>query len=111
MAVDLNTLSYTELRALSQKAAELMSAQESTAKIELREEIKRLIEKSGFKTQEILSPLIRKSGTAAATPKGSKLPAKYAKGNKAWTGRGRKPNWIIEHVQNGGDIDSLLVKE
>lgn len=34
---------------------------------------------------------------------------KYRKGNNAWSGRGRQPRWIAEHLAAGGKLDDLLV--
>ena len=45
--------------------------------------------------------------------KGSKttLPAKYKhpESGQTWTGRGRKPSWFNEFVENGGNPDDLQV--
>lgn len=41
--------------------------------------------------------------------KNPKSPAVYKKGNQAWSGRGRKPKWIVEHLESGGDLKDLLI--
>ncbi len=28
-----------------------------------------------------------------------------------WTGKGRKPGWVQLYLENGGDLESLLIKE
>ena len=28
-----------------------------------------------------------------------------------WTGKGRKPGWVQTYLDNGGDLESLLIKE
>jgi DNA-binding protein H-NS len=38
------------------------------------------------------------------------VPAKYKKGNDTWSGRGRKPRWLEEHLAKGGKLDDLLIK-
>ena len=35
---------------------------------------------------------------------------KYKKGNDVWSGRGRKPKWIEDHLKKGGKLDDLLIK-
>lgn len=40
----------------------------------------------------------------------SKVPMKYKSGSNAWSGRGRKPKWVDDHLAKGGKIDDLLVK-
>ncbi|MFA5626945.1 MAG: H-NS histone family protein [Thiohalomonadaceae bacterium] len=39
----------------------------------------------------------------------SKLPAKYKKGDLTWTGRGRQPKWVGEHLAAGGQLADLAV--
>lgn len=40
----------------------------------------------------------------------SKVPVKYKIGKQSWSGRGRKPKWVEDHLANGGSLDDLLVK-
>jgi len=40
----------------------------------------------------------------------SKVATKYKLGTQAWSGRGRKPKWVEDHVTKGGKLDELLVK-
>lgn len=40
----------------------------------------------------------------------SRLVAKYKMGNQLWSGRGRKPKWIEEHLAKGKNLDELLIK-
>ena len=42
--------------------------------------------------------------------KQSKVAVKYKKGSHAWSGRGRKPQWVVDHLSGGGKIEDLLVK-
>lgn len=38
------------------------------------------------------------------------VPVKYKSGGSSWSGRGRKPKWVEDHVAKGGKLDDLLVK-
>lgn len=40
----------------------------------------------------------------------AKVAVKYRSGENSWTGRGKQPKWVAEHVANGGKIEDLLVK-
>lgn len=45
--------------------------------------------------------------------KGSYQPrveAKYKHGANLWSGRGRKPKWVEDHLAKGGKLDDLLIK-
>lgn len=35
-------------------------------------------------------------------------PADY---NQTWSGRGRKPHWVQTYVDNGGELEKLLIKD
>ncbi len=48
------------------------------------------------KSSSVINPVV----TSAAV--------KYKQGEKTWTGRGRKPNFVIEHITGGGRIEELL---
>ncbi|WP_350283765.1 H-NS histone family protein [Nitrosomonas sp.] len=37
------------------------------------------------------------------------FPPLYKKGNQTWSGRGRQPKWIKEHLEAGGNLEDLLV--
>lgn len=53
------------------------------------------------------------SGPKAAKEKKTVTP-KYrnpADTSQTWTGRGRKPKWVIEAVATGGSMDDLLIRD
>jgi DNA-binding protein H-NS len=39
-----------------------------------------------------------------------KPPVKYRSGSFHWSGRGRKPKWVADHLAKGGKLDEFLVK-
>lgn len=44
--------------------------------------------------------------------KGVTFPPKYrdpSNPKKTWSGKGRKPNFVIKHLDGGGDLDDLLI--
>ena len=38
------------------------------------------------------------------------VPTKYRLGNDSWTGRGRQPKFILDHLAQGGSLEDLLVR-
>ena len=58
----------------------------------------------------------QKTGRAArgtAEPKAKGVP-KYRNSvdpSLTWTGKGRKPGWVVTYLDNGGELESLLIKE
>jgi DNA-binding protein H-NS len=45
------------------------------------------------------------STTTTKTP----VAVKYRSGDFTWTGRGRQPKFIVDHIATGGKIEDLLV--
>ncbi len=42
-----------------------------------------------------------------------KIPAKYRNPNQPsqlWSGRGSRPNWVTDHLSQGGSLDDLLME-
>ena len=40
----------------------------------------------------------------------SKVAMKYRLGNNVWSGRGRRPKWVEDHLATGGKLDDILIK-
>lgn len=55
---------------------------------------------------------IENGGQAAPPPPRPRVPPKYRHPtNKTltWTGRGNKPIWVVDYLDEGGDLDTLLI--
>jgi DNA-binding protein H-NS len=95
-----------QIEALKKKAIEV--AQKN--KKPVIEEMKKKISLYGISANEL--GFFEKSSSAikpAVKSTVSPSPVKYKKGDKTWTGRGRNPQFIIEHMDGGGKIEDLLV--
>lgn len=46
----------------------------------------------------------------SAVEKTTTVAIKYKQGDNTWTGRGRQPKFIVDHLAAGGKIEELLVK-
>ncbi|MGC8201081.1 H-NS family nucleoid-associated regulatory protein [Aliiroseovarius sp. PTFE2010] len=60
----------------------------------------------GVSLDEVLPLLGKRAG------KSTKAPAKYRNPDDAtqtWTGRGRKPNWIVEALAKGKSLDDFAI--
>lgn len=69
-------------------------------------EIKRLMSEHGVTASDLgLAP------RAVPTHNTAKAAAKYRDhaSGKTWTGHGRKPQWVIDWLANGQDLESLRV--
>jgi len=88
-----------QIRRLQQQAEEVR-LQELNSVIN---DIKAKIQQYGLTARDL--------GLSSARGRGSKsvLPAKYRKGQQSWSGRGRQPKWIVEHLAAGGSLDDLAI--
>lgn len=101
--IDLNSLSVSELEALKSGIAGAIESKRNSELLELRSKVDELVDNSPFTLEEILE--------AKATRK-PVLP-KYMMTDDpelTWTGRGRKPRWIVAYLEGGGDLEDLLIK-
>lgn len=104
MSIDVSTLSLDEVKSLQAALQKRLDAQKAD---DLRAQIVKLCKDAGLDVQDVISPL-RTSKPAQSRSKGS-VAVKYAKGENTWTGRGKRPLWVSQHLDAGGTLDELLV--
>jgi DNA-binding protein H-NS len=105
----LDKLSFAELRELRDRVDAAMSAAQISEKKALREEMEALAAKAGLTIAEILGG---QKAAAKSSMKGSKVAVKYRNpkdASQTWTGRGRKPIWLVEALKKGQKIEGFLV--
>ena len=103
-----NSLSLAELQELKvivEKKIETRAEQERAALIETMDA---MAKEKGFGSLDALF------GTNGSQPKQKRKPAapKYrnpANADETWTGRGRKPRWIVDMLAAGGSLDDALI--
>lgn len=106
MSVDLNQYDYQGLKDLrAQIDRELEVRQRSEQEAAVRQ-IKEIADRVGVPVDQLLGM----AGKGRA-PKASKN-VKYrdpADSSRTWSGRGRKPRWIEEYINQGRNMDEFLV--
>lgn len=98
---DLEKMSVEDLVALRDEIEGLIALKQKEKKAELKKQFQELAEKAGLSLDEILS--LKKE------PKKAKI--KYRKESCTWSGRGRRPAWVVELEEKGGSLEDFLVKE
>lgn len=117
--MDLSALSLSELRRLQTRIGTEIRKRNDVAKRELLKKMKKLAAEEGFSLTDVLGEK-KKSATATAAPtqkraargagRKRKLPHKYfhpENSNIGWSGRGRKPQWIIDWTAQGRALEEL----
>ena len=102
--IDLTELSLSELVRIKKELPKAIIKAQKNEKKTLRKKIEALAAESGFQVEEIMGNKPQK--------KRGKVKPKYENPDNTeqrWTGRGRRPLWVEQHLSEGGDMDDLLI--
>ena len=105
MTMDLSKLSLNDLKKLQQDIEALIANQGKEAVVRARKDILAIAQSVGLTVDQLLD------GKPAKTVK--KVAAQYQNPENSaeqWTGRGRKPRWIVEAMQGGAKLEDLKTK-
>jgi len=101
MATKLDELQQ-QIDALQKQRDDLLAKERTTA----INNVNALIQEFGLSAKDLSFGVLFK-----ATPSGKpKVAMKYKAGPNAWSGRGRKPKWVDDHLKSGGTLDDIAVK-
>ena len=99
----LDKMSYAELLKLQERIEAAIAEKRVEDAATTKDALRAMAEKAGFS----LTDLFGRRGSS----KGSGV-AKYRNpkdSSQTWTGRGRKPNWLVEAVKKGAKLDSFTI--
>ncbi|MBN9889182.1 H-NS family nucleoid-associated regulatory protein [Salipiger abyssi] len=103
MQIELESLSKDELKQLKNDVEKALKTIDARRRAEAKRAAEQAAKEFGFSLDEILS---------AGGTKGSKGAPKYANPtdpSQTWTGRGRKPNWVVEALESGKSMEDLAL--
>lgn len=106
MAMDISNLSAKELEELRASIDGTIEARRSEERKKVIEQIRTILAENGMSWDD----LPRSRG--ASTTKGTKVAPKYRSKSDAsltWSGRGRKPRWVEDHLSKGGSMDEIAI--
>lgn len=106
MPFDLNELSLDELKKLRKDVEKAISNFEERARLQALAEAEEVARSRGFSLSELAE--VRKSKGKGKMA----LPGKYANPadpNQTWSGRGRRPKWVVEALAAGKDLEDLKI--
>ena len=104
MVADLTNLSLDELKKLRKDVDMAIENFEARKREAALAELKDVDKKHGFDLQDLASG----KGKTAKTVS----PAKYrdpAEPSNTWTGRGRKPNWLMQALAEGKSLEDFAI--
>lgn len=102
--MDLSNLNLQELRKLQEDVKQEMKKREQAELSKAREQILAIAQSVGVSVKDLLADGVRaKSGTVAVQYRHP------ADASLRWTGRGRKPLWIVEWLAAGKSLGEIRV--
>jgi DNA-binding protein H-NS len=99
----IDNLSYSDLLKLEERLKSTIAARKTEDAKVTKEELRAVAVKAGFDLEDLFGKRGPKKGKGVAKYRNPKDPA------QTWTGRGRKPNWLIDAVKNDGKLDNFAV--
>lgn len=100
--INLDEFSIEQLKSLKIDIDDAIERRQTLELIELRDQIDALVDTSPFSLEEVLE----------ARPARKPILPKYQHPDDSsltWTGRGRKPLWVIEQLENGQTLEALAI--
>jgi len=108
MTIDLSALGLKELTDLQKQVEQEIPRRTAAEKLRALDDLKALAIQHGFDLQELLGAGA-KPGQKKRGPTGPVAAKYHSKDGKTWTGRGRKPQWVNDHLAAGGSLEDLAV--
>lgn len=106
---NLNAMTLAELKSLEKKLAKAVAKCETREKMNALSSLKAEAKKMGFSLDELTGTT---SEPRTAPKRRKKVEPKYANPadtSQTWTGRGRRPAWVVEALEAGASMDDLTI--
>ena len=98
----LDNMSYVQLLELEKKIQAAIAERKAEDAKTTKEQLRAMAEKAGFSLNDLFGKRGKKGSGQAKyrNPKDT---------SQTWTGRGRKPNWLVDAVKKGAKLESFGV--
>lgn len=103
MDVDFDKMTLKEMRDMRAKLERAINSYEDRKRREALNAIEEAARVHGFSLAELTGGKPSRAGTVAPKYVNPEDPT------MTWTGRGRKPRWVQENLENGRQLEDLLI--
>ncbi len=106
--VDFAGASVKELTILAERVEQAIATRREERAVEMLSHLARSAEEEGMDLQDVLA-----RSSKGATRRTTLASVRYRnpeKPEEMWSGRGRKPRWLVAYEEGGGDIERLKVE-
>ena len=103
-------LMLEELVSLRTDLEERIKQKQKEQKKDIYSKMLTMAKAAGFDSVEAF--MASQKGRNPRSDKGVRLPPRYMNPDNpknTWSGKGRKPGWVIEHLEDGGDLEELAI--
>ncbi len=106
MEIDVDNMSLDDLRALKTRVDRAIASFDARRRKEALAAAERAARELGFNLSDLTG-----TGRGRRGASGAERPPKYINPQDAtqtWSGRGRRPGWVVEHLEAGRNLEDLL---
>ena len=104
----LDNMSYADLKAIAPIVSIKIVEREKVEKNAVKVELAALAKSKGFEMADLYGDAPKAAKEKKTVPPKYRNPADAA---QTWTGRGRKPKWVVEALASGGTLDDFLIQD
>lgn len=108
MELDVDSMSLEDLRALRTQIDKAISSYETRRRKEAMAALERTARDMGFNLSELTGAGGRGRRGAGAASEGQPKYAHPDDPEQTWSGRGRRPRWVLEQIEAGKSLEDLL---
>jgi DNA-binding protein H-NS len=101
-SINVDKLSLKDLLDLEARVERAISQAKERERAEIKQKVASMVENAGFSVGELFG----------ARGRGKAVVAKFVNPDnrsETWTGRGRKPNWLVAKLNKGAKMDDFAV--
>jgi len=105
--MDLSNYSVAELKDIQARIPAAIAKKKSEEKQNVINETRAFLESKGYSLEDLLGKSAGRKGTVRGP-----VAVKYRHPDNSaltWTGRGRKPGWVVEWLNSGKNMDDIAV--
>lgn len=108
-SINVDKLSLKELVELEAKVQKAIAAARDREKTNLKEKMAELAKTHGFSVNELFGGGRGAKGAGKGKSLGVAKFANPENKSDTWTGRGRKPNWLLERLRKGAKLNDFAI--
>ena len=104
-SINVDKLSLKDLLELEAKVQKAIATARERERSEVKQKVEALVQNAGFSVSELFG--------SRGGLRGKSVAAKYVNpDNRAetWTGRGRKPKWLVAKLEKGAKIEDFAIR-